>query len=57
MDGDPIYVDERGAEQQLPLTELAKERPSRLSLMPGNFGELLSEEETNHLLAWLIAVR
>ena len=52
-----VYADERGVEQQLPLSEIAKERPSRLSLMPGNFVELLTEEETNQLLAWLIAAR
>jgi len=52
-----VVVDERGVESTLPLAEIEQERPSRFSLMPDNFGELLGEEEMRDLLAWLIAAR
>jgi putative heme-binding domain-containing protein len=52
-----VVVDEHGTETTLPIADLEKEKPSRFSLMPDNFGELLGEEETRDLLAWLIAAR
>ncbi len=52
-----VYVDERGAEQTLPLAALDQERPSRFSLMPDNFGDLLDDAAVRDLLAWLLMAR
>lgn len=41
-----VVVDETGAERTVALAQVARERPSRLSLMPGNFGELLDDAAT-----------
>jgi putative heme-binding domain-containing protein len=50
-----VYADDTGKEMKLQKAEIEKERPSRLSAMPGNFGEALSDEELRNLLAFLLA--
>jgi putative heme-binding domain-containing protein len=57
-EGETIVVaDEQGKESALKRADVAEERVSRFSLMPDNFGEILSDEEFRNLLAWLMSVR
>ena len=50
-----VYADETGKEQKVQKAEVAEQRPSRLSLMPDNVAETLSDEELRNLLAFLLA--
>ncbi len=46
-------TDQLGKNEALPIGEIAEEKKSELSLMPSNFGELLSDQELADLLAYI----
>lgn len=50
-----VFVDTLGKEIPVPKKEIAERRESQLSLMPSNFGEVLTPEEFNDLMAFLLA--
>jgi putative heme-binding domain-containing protein len=50
-----VLADSTGKEISIPKSQLAERRQSDTSLMPENFGELLSGAEFNNLLAFLLA--
>jgi putative heme-binding domain-containing protein len=50
-----VLADSTGKEITIPKKQVAERRQSDTSLMPENFGELLSPEEFNHLLAYLLS--
>jgi putative heme-binding domain-containing protein len=52
-----VVADEQGKEKVMKRSEISEERVSRFSLMPDNFGELLTEEEFRNVLAHLMSVR
>ena len=52
-----VYADELGKEHSLPTTSIKQQRESRLSLMPGNFDEVLTEQSTRDLVAYLLAAK
>ena len=39
----------------MPKDQIERQTPSQLSLMPGDFGDLIPPEEFNHLLAFLLS--
>jgi len=50
-----ILAESTGKEVSIPKKNIAERRESDTSLMPENFGELLSQEEFNDLMAFLLA--
>ena len=50
-----VFVDTLGKEITVPKKEIAERRESQLSLMPGNFGEVLPATEFYDLMAFLLA--
>jgi len=50
-----VFADSTGKEITVPKKEIAERRESELSLMPANFGDVLSVEEFNDLMAFLLA--
>ncbi len=50
-----VVADATGKEQLVPKKSVQERRPSELSLMPENIGELLSQEDFNHLLSFLLS--
>jgi putative heme-binding domain-containing protein len=50
-----VFADSTGKEITVPKKEIAERRESELSLMPANFGDLLSMEDFNDLMAFLLA--
>ena len=46
-------VDQAGKSQRIPRDEIESEKISKLSLMPGNFEELITDAELASLLAYL----
>ena len=52
-----ILAESTGKEISIPKNQVAERRQSETSLMPENFGELLNEEQFNHLLAFLLSKR
>lgn len=50
-----VFVDTQGKEVIVPKKEIAERRESKLSLMPSNFGEVLTAEEFYDLMAFLLA--
>ncbi|MBI5774940.1 MAG: c-type cytochrome [Verrucomicrobia bacterium] len=50
-----VLADSAGQERTVPKAEIASRAESALSLMPSNVGELISEDDFNHLLAWLLS--
>ena len=52
-----VLAESTGKEISIPKKEIAERRESDTSLMPENFGELLSQEEFNHLMAFLLEKR
>jgi putative heme-binding domain-containing protein len=52
-----ILADSTGKELSLPKKNIAERKESETSLMPENFGEILSAEDFHHLLAYLLGQR
>ena len=52
-----VLVDREGREIAVPLADIARKQPSRLSPMPANFSETLSEQELRDLLTYLLSLR
>jgi putative heme-binding domain-containing protein len=52
-----VIADENGKERSLAKADVDDAKPSRLSLMPDNFGETLPERDFLDLLAYLMSVR
>ena len=50
-----VLADSQGKEVRIPEDEIAKRRPSELSLMPTNLAEIVKEDELYDLLAFLLA--
>jgi hypothetical protein len=50
-----VFADSQGKEFTVPKSKLKKRVESQLSLMPGNFGEVIPPEDFNHLMAYLLA--
>jgi putative heme-binding domain-containing protein len=50
-----VCVDTTGKEQQIQQEDVAEQRPSRPSIMPGNLDEVLPGEDFRNLLAYLLA--
>lgn len=50
-----VIADATGKEQVILKKSIQERRQSDVSLMPENFGELLSQEDFNHLLAYLLS--
>lgn len=49
-----ILADTNGKQHEIKKSEIASRQKSALSLMPGNFGDVLKPEQLNHLAAWLM---
>jgi putative heme-binding domain-containing protein len=52
-----VLAESTGKEISVAKKDVAERRESEVSLMPENFGELLSAEDFNHLMAYLLAQR
>jgi putative heme-binding domain-containing protein len=52
-----VIADSTGKEISIPKKTIATRRESDVSLMPENFGEALSAEDFNHLMAYLLSQR
>lgn len=52
-----ILAESTGKEISIPKNQIAERRQSEISLMPENFGELLTEQQFNDLMAFLLAKR
>lgn len=50
-----VIADSTGKEQVIPKGSIQERRPSDISLMPENVGEVLSQEDFNHLMAFLLS--
>jgi putative heme-binding domain-containing protein len=50
-----VLADAAGKEVAVDRSKVARRAESSLSLMPGNFGEVLSVEEFNDLMAFLVS--
>lgn len=50
-----VLAESTGKEISVPKKDIAERRVSETSLMPENFGELLTAEEFNHLMAYLLS--
>jgi putative heme-binding domain-containing protein len=49
-----VFVDTLGKEVAVPKNEITERRESQLSLMPANFGEVLTVAEFHDLMAFLL---
>jgi putative heme-binding domain-containing protein len=52
-----VLANAAGAEFSVPKAEILERRESSVSVMPSNFGDLLSAEDFSHLLAFLLGER
>ncbi len=50
-----VMADQLGKERSIARKDIKERRDSDVSLMPDNFGEALSQNEVNHLLAFLLS--
>ena len=50
-----VFADSQGKEFTVPKKQIVKRVESQLSLMPANFGELIPQDDFNHLLAYLLS--
>ena len=50
-----VLAESTGKEISVPKKDITERRQSETSLMPENFGELLTAEEFNHLMAYLLS--
>ncbi|NIQ02761.1 MAG: Triheme cytochrome c, partial [Nitrospinaceae bacterium] len=46
-------VDKEGSALHIPKTEIKKFKTQKISIMPGNFKDILTPDEVRHLLAYL----
>ncbi|MBY0457856.1 MAG: c-type cytochrome, partial [Gemmataceae bacterium] len=49
-----VVADLEGKEKRIPTKDVAQNRPTMLSAMPANFGDVIPEAEFYHLLAYLL---
>jgi len=49
-----ILADTTGKQHEIRKSDILTRQKSALSLMPGNFGDVLKPEQLNHLVAWLM---
>jgi len=52
-----VFADITGKEFSVPRNEIAEQKPSKYTLMPDHFGEILSQEEFNALLQYLLSLQ
>jgi hypothetical protein len=52
-----ILVDGKGEEVAVPVDSIDEKVPSKLSPMPANFVESLSEQDFRHLVTYLLSLR
>ena len=52
-----VYADATGKEIAVPKSQITERTESNLSLMPGNFGEIISSGDFDHLMAYLLSRR
>jgi hypothetical protein len=52
-----IVADTAGKQHQIRKSDILTRQKSALSLMPGNFSDVLKPERLNHLVAWLMPPR
>ena len=52
-----VLIDSQGREISVPVADVARKLPSRLSPMPANFSETLAEEQFRDLLSYLLSLR
>jgi putative heme-binding domain-containing protein len=50
-----VFADSTGKEVAVPKKQIAERRESELSLMPSNFGDIISVEDFHDLMAFLLA--
>ncbi|MGZ5543213.1 MAG: PVC-type heme-binding CxxCH protein, partial [Limisphaerales bacterium] len=50
-----VYADTTGKEHSIPKADVAEKRQSQLSLMPDNFGQAISSDDFNNLIAYLMS--
>lgn len=50
-----IFADSAGKEISIRKSDVASRRPSDISLMPSNFGDILSESDLHHLMSYLLS--
>ncbi len=50
-----VLADSTGKEISIPKKQIVERRESETSLMPDNFGEILSPEDFNQLMAFLLS--
>ena len=50
-----VFMDTTGKEVSVPKKQIKQRIESNLSVMPGNFGEIIPEQEFNDLVAYLLA--
>jgi putative heme-binding domain-containing protein len=50
-----VFADSQGKEFTVPKDQIDRQTLSQLSLMPGNFADLIPPEEFNHLMAFLLS--
>jgi hypothetical protein len=50
-----IVADSTGKEIPIPKSQIKRQVPSNLSLMPSNFGEILKPEEFNDVMSYLLS--
>ena len=52
-----VFADITGKEFSVPKREIAEQKPSKFTLMPDHFGNVLSQEEFNALLEYLLSLQ
>ena len=52
-----VFADITGKEFSVPKNQIAEQKPSKYTLMPDHFGQVLSQEEFNALLQYLLSLQ
>jgi hypothetical protein len=52
-----VFADVTGKEFSVPKNEIAEQKASKYTLMPDNFGEILSQDEFNALMRYLLSMQ
>jgi hypothetical protein len=52
-----VFADVTGKEFSVPKNQIAEQKPSKYTLMPDHFGEVLSQDEFNALLKFLLSMQ
>jgi putative heme-binding domain-containing protein len=52
-----VFADITGKEFSVPKNEIAEQKPSKYTLMPDHFGQVLSQEEFNALIQYLLSLQ